>query len=116
MLSAALLPFASDLCGKHRNTVLLRFLPNAPQFDAFFCLGFECAVLSPGVRLLRNKKDGALARKTAQFHGLRRTFGNCRARAGSVLHCCTVHMIEGSAGQVTPRFQSTAVVRLLHSF
>ena len=37
-----------DLCGKRRNTVLWCFLPNAPQFVAFFRLGFERATLSPG--------------------------------------------------------------------
>ena len=37
-----------DLCGKRRNTILQCFLPNVPQFVAFFRLGFERATLSPG--------------------------------------------------------------------
>ena len=97
--------FASDLCGKCRNTVLQRFLPNAPQLSTFFCLGFERATFSPGVRLLRCKKktahfrklrhtykeDGTLSQITVHFRELRCTFGNCGALLGIAVHLQVQH-------------------------
>ena len=73
VLCAALLRFASDLCGKRRNTVLQCFLPNVLQFGAFFRLGFECTALSPGIRLLHRKmalkEDSALSGIVAHLQG-----------------------------------------------
>ena len=82
ILCTTLLQFAFDLCGKCQNTVLWCFLPDVPQFGAFFCLNYERAALSPGVRLLCRKmalkKDGTLsgivAHLQGRWHTFRRTF------------------------------------------
>ena len=102
-LCTALLLFASDLCGKRRNMVLHRFLPNVPQFGFFFCLDLERATISPGVRLLHRKmalkEDGTLSQITAHFREKTPHF-----RDDGTLVRKTVHFSDcGALGTVAAR-------------
>ena len=73
-----------DLCGNRRNTVFRRFFHNAPQFGAFFRLGFERATLSQGVGLFLDvdlEENDALSGIAAHLQGGRRTFTDYGALA-----------------------------------
>ena len=96
-------------------------MPHFHRASGFCATKWGCGALSLGVMLLYRKmalkENGALARKTAHFHGLWRAYEKIHRTFAMTAHGVAIKVRRTRLGvqrYVTPHFQSVGAAHLFH--